>query len=174
MLAGRTLATLADRGLECRAVAIVELDTPPDGHVVDGNAGVLTEQVVRRLGHRDVPDHGPKHTLRGGRGFLRRKCVKALLDVGRQDLKRPDVELLGDILDGLRIDSHTQSRLSANASAQKAAAPPATASSVRCDSRCQTTNSMRSSRNPPAKCAASRDTMAISDIFTSGCAVHIR
>jgi len=105
MLAGRALAALADRGLQRRAVAVAELDAPPDRDVVDRDAGILAEQVVGRFGDGDVADHRAQNVLRRRRGLARGQRGEALLDVGRQDLQRPDVEFLGDVFDEARIDA---------------------------------------------------------------------
>src|SRR3981081_4628887 len=106
MLARRALATLAYRILECGAVAVAELNAPADGYVVDRDARVLAKQVVGRLRNRDVPDHRAQNVLRRRRSLFLREHIEAVLDVGRQALQRPDVELLGDVLDGFRVDAH--------------------------------------------------------------------
>src|SRR6185503_10334725 len=75
-------------------------------YVVDRYPGVLAEQVLRVFGHFDVFHHGAEHALRAGVGLARREPVEALLDVGRQQLQRPDIELLGRVLDLVEIDLH--------------------------------------------------------------------
>jgi tartrate/fumarate subfamily iron-sulfur-dependent hydro-lyase alpha chain len=106
MLARRTLAALAYRCLERGAVAVAELHAAADGHVVDRDPRILAEQVVGRLRNRDVLDHRAQNVLCRRRRLLCRERVEAALDVGRQDLERPDVELLGDVLDRFRVDAH--------------------------------------------------------------------
>jgi hypothetical protein len=61
--------------------------------------GVLAQQVVGVLGDRDVADHGAEHALRAGVGLARGETRESLLDVRRQLLQRPDVELLCRLLD---------------------------------------------------------------------------
>src|SRR5438552_16515740 len=108
MLESRALAAAPDRLLEREAV---DLDAAPDPDVVDRDAGVLAEQVVRVLGHRDVADHGAEHALGAGVALVAREPVKALLDVRRQLLQRPDVELLRRLLDLVQLDLHLTSIL---------------------------------------------------------------
>src|SRR5438309_8644185 len=108
MLARGALAAAPDRFLEREAV---DLDAAPDPDVVDRDAGVLAEEIVRVLGHGDIADHRAEHALRAGIGLVAREPLEALLDVGRQLLQRPDVELLGCLLDPLQIDLHLTSIL---------------------------------------------------------------
>src|SRR2546422_1607967 len=108
MLARGTLAAAADRFLEREAVALAAAADPD---VVDRDAGVLAEQVVRVLGDRDVADHRAEHALRAGVGLAGRKPVEALLDVRRQLFQRPDVELLRRLLDLSQLDLHLTSIL---------------------------------------------------------------
>src|SRR5438270_6135568 len=103
MLLGRALAAAADRLLKRKAV---DFDTAADPDVVDGNAGVLAEEIVGVLGDRDVVDHGGEHALRARVALVCRERLKTLLDVGRQHLQRPDVELLRRFLDLSQIDFH--------------------------------------------------------------------
>ena len=44
----------------------LSLDAAADAHVVDRDAGVLAQQVVGGLGHRDVAHHRAQHRLCGG------------------------------------------------------------------------------------------------------------
>jgi hypothetical protein len=105
MLAGRAFAPFANRRLQRRAVTVAELHAAPDGDVVDRDPGILAEQVVGRLGDGNVLYHRSEHVLRCRRGLARGKRGEALLDVGRQDLERADVEFLGDVLDEGWIDA---------------------------------------------------------------------
>ena len=103
MLLGRALAAAADRFFHCRAV---ELDVVADGDVVNGDAGVLAEQVLGALGDRDILHHGAEDGLAGGVGFLAQQPLEALLDVARQQLERADIERLAELFDFLDIELH--------------------------------------------------------------------
>src|SRR5690606_9419368 len=103
VLARRALAAAPDRLLERPAV---HLDAAPDAQVVDREAGVLAEEVVGLLGHGDVADHGAEHAPGARVRFSRLQPREPLLDVGRQPLQGPDIELLGGFLDDGRIDLH--------------------------------------------------------------------
>ena len=76
-------------------------------HVVDRDAGVLAEQVVGVLGHRMLGIIVPSTPLRGGVGLAAREALEAVLDVGRQDLQRADVELARGLLDLREVDLHS-------------------------------------------------------------------
>ncbi len=108
MLVRRALAAAADRFLERHAV---DLDAAADPDVVDRDAGVLAQKIVGGLGDRDVADHGAEHALRAGVALLLREAREALLDVRRQLLQRPDVELLCRLLDLSQFDLHLTSIL---------------------------------------------------------------
>src|SRR5258708_1640463 len=108
MLVRRALAAAADRFLERHAV---DFDAAADPDVVDRDAGVLAEKIVGVLGDRDVADHGAEHALRAGVALLLREALEALLDVRRQLLQRPDVELLRRLLDLSQLDFHLTSIL---------------------------------------------------------------
>ncbi len=97
-------AAAPDRFFKAEAV---HLDAAADAHVVDRDTGVLAEEVLRVLGHPDILDHGSERAFRAGVRLARREPVEALLDVGRQQLQRPDIELLGGVLDLLQIDFHS-------------------------------------------------------------------
>src|SRR6185436_13139861 len=103
VLPGRARAAAPDRVLEA---GTIDLHAATDPHVVDRDAGVLAEQVVRVLGDRDVADHGAEHALRPGIGLRRGQALEAVLDIRRQLLQRADVELLGGLLDLGQIDFH--------------------------------------------------------------------
>src|SRR4051812_43212096 len=103
MLPRGTLASLADRLLQAHAV---DLHAAADPHVVDRDAGVLAEQVLRLLRDRDIADHGGEHPLGASIGLALRERVEALLHIGRQLLQRANVELLRGFLDLLEIDLH--------------------------------------------------------------------
>ncbi len=103
MLARRALAAAPDRALE---VDPGDLDAAADGHVVDGDAGVLAEEVLGLLGDADVGDHRAEHALRGRIALRRGQAREALLHVRRQDLERAHVELARDLLDLCGIDLH--------------------------------------------------------------------
>src|SRR5439155_16810570 len=170
MLARRALATPTDRCLERHTVGRAELDAAADGHVVDRDSGVLAEEIIGGLGNRDVLDHRAEHFFRRRAGLARGERCEPLLYVVGQDLERANIELFRRGLDGLRVDAHgtPYSRLSANASAQNAAAPPADAMSIFCASLRQPTNSTNKSLRPPVRCTASRNTSAISEACTRG------
>src|SRR5207253_9126509 len=108
MLESRALAAAPDRLLGREAV---DFDAAPDPDVVDRDAGVLAEQVVGVLGHRDVADHGAEHALGAGVALVAREPIEALLDVRRQLLQRPDVELLRRLFHLLQLDLHLTSIL---------------------------------------------------------------
>ena len=74
----------------------VDPHVAPDRDVVDRDAGVLAKQVAGALGDRDVLDHGAEDRLRGRVVLVAGEAVEAALDLRRQDLERPDVELLRD------------------------------------------------------------------------------
>ena len=101
MLARRALAAAADRRRDRDAV---DRHAPADRHVVDRNPRVLAQQVVGRLGHRDVLHHHAEHPLRGRVGLARGHARERRLDVGRQHLERANVEFLRDVLDDGRVD----------------------------------------------------------------------
>src|SRR5438067_13761102 len=103
MLESRALAAAPDRLLEREAV---DFDAAPDPDVVDRDAGVLAEQIVGVLGHRDVADHGAEHALGAGIALARGERIEALLHIGRQQLEGADVELFCRFLDLLQIDLH--------------------------------------------------------------------
>lgn len=84
----------------------IHLDTLADGHIVDGYAGILAEQVVVALGHLDIGYHGAEHLPGGGAAFALAELVEALLDVGGQALEGPDVELPGGLFDRVQINLH--------------------------------------------------------------------
>src|SRR5688572_206336 len=108
ILLGRARAAAADRLLEPRAV---HFDAAPDPHVVDRDSGVLAQEVVGVLGDRDVADHGAEHALGARVGLGAGEALEALLDIRRELLQRPDVELLGSLLDMGEIDLHFTSIL---------------------------------------------------------------
>ena len=101
MLARGALDAAADRGLERHAVHV---DVAADDDVVDRDAGVLAEQVVGALGHRDVLDHRREDRLGGAVALAGVEPLEALLDVVRQHLQRADIEELGRLLDRVRVD----------------------------------------------------------------------
>src|SRR5438067_10143453 len=103
MLARRTLAAAADRVLERHTV---DFDAAADPDVIDRDAGVLAEEIVGVLRDGDVADHRAEHALRAGVGLLLGQALEALLDIGRQLLKRSYVELLRRLLHLSQIDFH--------------------------------------------------------------------
>ncbi len=103
MLARGALAAGAYRLLQPIAV---DVDVAADGHVVDRDAGILAQQVGVVLGDADVPDHGAEYRLRGGVGFLLRQRGDTRFDVGREDFKRADIELLRRFLYLFQINVH--------------------------------------------------------------------
>src|SRR5438874_13749557 len=108
MFARRPLAAAADRLLERHTV---DLDAAADPDVVDRDAGVLTKQIVGVLGHRDVADHRAEHAFRARVALLAYEAIEALLDIRRQLLERPDVELLRRLLNLSQLDLHLTSIL---------------------------------------------------------------
>ena len=69
------------------------LNPGTDYHVVDRDARVLAQQVLRVLSDLDVANHRPEHGLCGLVGLVPVEALEALLDVRRKQLQRPDVEL---------------------------------------------------------------------------------
>src|SRR6185503_4202217 len=104
ILARRARAAAPDRLAQARAI---HFHAAADAHVVHRHPGVLAQQAVPVLGDLDVGDHGAEHALGAGIGFRACEPVEALLDVGRQQLEGPDVELLGRLLDLLQIYLHS-------------------------------------------------------------------
>src|SRR6267378_2456649 len=103
VFARRALAAAPDGLLQRDAV---HLDPASDPHVVDRDPGVLAQEVVGVLGNSDVADHGAERAPRAGVGLAFRERVEALLDIGREQLQCPDVELLRRLLDLSQVDLH--------------------------------------------------------------------
>ena len=98
----RALATPPDRSLERHAV---DDHGAADGDVVDWNARVLAQQVVRLLRDGDVAYHDAENGLRRGVGLARDQRVEAALDIRRQHLQRADIQLFRSLFDTGGIDS---------------------------------------------------------------------
>ena len=103
MLARRPLAPSHNRLLE---LVTRHLHSSANRHVIDRDARVLAEQVAGVFGDRDVANHRAKHGLRRSVGLAAVEPLEPLLDVGRQQLQRPDIEFLARILDLFQIDLH--------------------------------------------------------------------
>src|SRR5215471_2577432 len=101
MLLRRALAALHDRLLQPPAV---HFDPGPDLHVVDRNAGVLTQKIVRVLGDADVADHRAEYRLARRIRLAAVEPLETLLDVRRQELEGADIQLLRGFLDLCQID----------------------------------------------------------------------
>ena len=91
MLLRGALAARHDRLLEAIPV---HLHAGADLHVVDRDARVLAQEVVRVFGHADVPDHRAEYRLARGVRLGAIQSLEACLDVRRQYLERADVQLL--------------------------------------------------------------------------------
>ena len=89
MLARRAFATAAYRLLECVAV---NLDVRSDQQVVNGNTGVLAQQVVRIFRHLDIRHHGGQHALRSRCSFSLGQTGQSRLDIRRQHFQCADVQ----------------------------------------------------------------------------------
>jgi hypothetical protein len=50
----------------------IDFGVAADRHVVDGDPGVLAQQIARAFGHRDVLDHRAQHGFGSGAGLARR------------------------------------------------------------------------------------------------------
>ncbi len=70
---------------------------------VDDVAGVLADEVVVALGHLDRLEHDVEAVDAVGVGLGRPGPGERVLQVGREDLERADVELLGGLFDE-RVD----------------------------------------------------------------------
>ena len=70
-----------------------------DAAGVDGDPGVLADEVLLVVGDRDVPVDGLEHALAGDGGLARRRRRERVAEVLRDVLQRPDVEVRGRVLD---------------------------------------------------------------------------
>jgi len=81
-------------------------DVATDHHVVDRNPGVLTQDILGPLGHRDIFDHGVEDGAPGRIGFGPHQFPESGFDVGRQDFQRLDIKRFADFFDFLHIELH--------------------------------------------------------------------
>ncbi len=86
----------------------VEGNAPPDGNIVDGDAGVLAEQIFGPLGDRDILDHHVEDHAACCVCFVARQPLKPGFDVRRQYLQRLNVERFRDLFDFLHVHLHGQ------------------------------------------------------------------
>ena len=100
---GRPGAATSDGLLEVDAF---DLDAAADGDIVNGNAGVLAEQVIGLLGDSNVLDHGRQNGLAGTIRLGGVQALEPLLDVVREHLQRPDIKEFCGFLDGVQINLH--------------------------------------------------------------------
>src|SRR6185437_15358739 len=101
VFARRPRAAATDRLLEGDAV---EFDAAADGDIVDGNAGILAEQIVGALGDGDVLAHGGEDRLRRVVALGFGEPGEAELHVVGQDLEGADIEELCRLLDDAHVD----------------------------------------------------------------------
>jgi len=72
-----------------------------DLRVVDGDTGVLANQVLLTVGDVDVPVDRLEDALAGDRRLAQARVGEGVAEVLRDVLQRPDVEIRRGVLDGL-------------------------------------------------------------------------
>ena len=118
MLDRRALRALFERRIDPRRV---QREVLADLAVVDGDAGVLADEVLLGLGDRDVAEDRLQDALARYRRLATGGVGERVAQVLRDVLQRPDVEVRGGIRDG-RVEIR---RDDAHARALSAAARPA-------------------------------------------------
>ena len=98
MLDGRALGAVVEGLVDPRRM---EREVLADPAVVDGDAGVLADEVSLLLGHLDVPEDGLEHALARDRGLGAGRLGEGVAEILRDVLERPDVEMGGGVLDDL-------------------------------------------------------------------------
>ena len=79
----------------------MERETLPDPARIDGDPGVLADEVVLVVGNLDVADDRLQHALARNRGLAVLRRLERVAEILRDVLQRPDVEVRGRVLDGL-------------------------------------------------------------------------
>ena len=79
----------------------VQREMLADAAGVDGDPGVLADEVVPVVGDLDVLDDRVQHALARDRGLALLRVDERVAQVLRDVLQRPDVEVRGRVLDGL-------------------------------------------------------------------------
>ena len=79
---------------------------------VDGDAGVLADEVAFAVGDLDVAEDRREHALSRHGGLALRRGLERVAQILRDVLQRPDVEVRRGVLDGVlelggRVDAHT-------------------------------------------------------------------
>ena len=108
MLDGRARRAVAQSFVDPRRMQREVLADPAR---VDGDAGVLADEVVLAVGDVDVLVDRLEHTLAGDGGLTEACSSQRVAQVLRDVLQRPDVQVRGGILDrvlqvGDGIDCH--------------------------------------------------------------------
>src|SRR5579862_3903581 len=98
----------------------------PDAAVVDGDAGVLANQVAVAVGDVDVAVDRLEDALAGHRGLTLARRVERVAEILRDVLQRPDVEVGGGVLDGLLEVGRDRAHAAAFCAAARPARRPKT------------------------------------------------
>ena len=77
----------------------VEREVLADPGVIDGDAGVLADEVLLGVGDADVAVDRLEHALARHRGLAVARSGERVAQVLRDVLQRPDIEVRGGILD---------------------------------------------------------------------------
>ena len=96
MLDRRARRAVAKRLVDARRV---QREVLADLRVVDGDAGVLADEVLLAVGDADVPVDHLEHALARDRGLTVARSGERVAQVLRNVLERPHVEMCGRVLD---------------------------------------------------------------------------
>ena len=148
MLDRRARRAVAQRLVDARRM---EREVLADAAGVDGDAGVLADEVSVAVGDLDVAEDRLEDALPGHGGLAARGVLQRVAEVLRDVLQRPDVEVRGGVLDGVLelgggVDAH---RLSAtpSISSRRSAIPSGVALSKSAPA-CQASGQKRPSSAP--------------------------
>ena len=72
-----------------------------DAAVIDGDPGVLADEILLVVGDGDVPDDRVEHALARCRGLAGTRGDERIAEILRDVLERPDVEVGGGVGDDL-------------------------------------------------------------------------
>ena len=98
MLDGGALGAVVQRLVDPRRV---EREALADAAVVDGDAGVLADEVHALLGHLDVLEDRVEHALAGRVRLAAGRVGERVAEILRDVLQRPHVEVRRRVLDDL-------------------------------------------------------------------------